>query len=152
MQSDPPPPPDPTVGSAASESSDAQQKTRPEKSSGHGMIENAGRIFGLSFLLAQGLVVILATHSADAPASIIPLDSQTSYQLYVTVDGRSLTRDETQKRYRLTTRDLTSLTPEGLRKIIRDCERSYYKNEPAYVRLHTQYNGGSKETWLWPES
>lgn len=86
------------------------------------------------------------------PATLLtPVMGATSYRLFVYANGQNLTTAEIQRRYRLETNGETTLTPEGLREVIRSHELREGSPPAVYVRLHTRQHGRQEEVWLWPE-
>lgn len=71
--------------------------------------------------------------------------------MHALVNGRPLTREGTVARYRLPISGISTLSPEGLKTIVRHRESSDYSGDQVYVRLHVRENGGSEVIWLWPE-
>jgi hypothetical protein len=110
------------------------------------------RIGGIVFIMLQ---VGLAVHLRLAPERefhLSPHEGLTRYRLFATVGTTSLSPDALERRYHLSRRGETALSPEQLRAIVRHCEKQHPHAQPAFVRLHTEHNGASEEIWLWPES
>jgi hypothetical protein len=97
-----------------------------------------------------------------------PNDYLVTFDLQVNARGRSLTKDEIARRYRL---DLSNRLGEGtkaklglsnveryvfedppqeLKDRIRRYEEKNGKKDSTQVRLVYQLDGGKEQTWLWP--
>jgi hypothetical protein len=101
-----------------------------------------------------GAVVIAGIASTRDPrgrVEVLPVHGGTSYELNVLVEGRSLGSSEVEGRYAVPFRGRTSLTPEGLRALVRARELAA-GDAAAFVRLHVHLGAGEEEVWLWPES
>lgn len=108
-------------------------------------------IAGIVFLAVQLFVAI--NHSAADPRWVhfTPYSGETAYRLNVTVGGRALTDTQVRRRYGVPFRGHTGLTPAALQQVIIARERSAGAGRETFVRMHTSWQGGPEEVWLWPQ-
>jgi hypothetical protein len=135
------------------------------------------RLSRLSLPIAVVVVVLLAQVGINVWQHLegearyfawAPNDYLVTFDLQVNARGRSLTKDEIARRYRL---DLSNRLGEGtkaklglsrveryvfedppqeLKDRIRRYEEKNGKKESTQVRLVYQLDGGKEQTWLWP--
>lgn len=107
---------------------------------------------GVAFLVVEAaLLGYLIAGTSERRVHLTPDEGHTNYQLHVFANGRFLTSAEVVQRYRLPIIGRTTLTPEGLRSVIRSYQRTHVAEAGAYVRLHARHNGGEEQVWLWPQ-
>jgi len=108
-------------------------------------------VAGLIIVLACSGILI-ARFAEDSPVFAPLPGGITAHEIHVTVDGEPLKADSIRKRYRLPVRGTTSLTPAGLRSIVRNREsRHTDAGTTTFVRLHLRRNAGAETIWLWPD-
>lgn len=110
-----------------------------------------GLLAGIVFLVLQGLLLGYSRFQEKPFAHFSTVGGYTSYRMFVTLDGRSLDPSQISERYKIPHRGRTSLTPDGLHAVIRGFETDEGNSDNIQVRLHTKYNAGSEEIWLWPQ-
>lgn len=104
-----------------------------------------------TFLLFQ---VVLLTYHRFSPGRLnrlTPFSGQTSYHVGGIVNDLPLRADDVRERYGLEARGIIAGNPDDLRKILSHRELRGDDEETVYLRLHTRYNGGPEEVWLWPQ-
>ena len=112
---------------------------------------NVRALLAMTFLTVQlGLVL----YSQTLPTRYFcwaPNDYETEYTLHVTVNGRPLTSQEIQQRYRKRQSYVFPNKPEHLIDIVRQYETTYGARDHAQVWLTYSLNGHEEKQWRWPE-
>jgi hypothetical protein len=113
--------------------------------------KDIGRMAGILLLVLQALLLGYVRFQEKPSIHLSTVGGYTSYRMFVTIDGRSLEPAQISDRYKIPHRGRTMLTPDGLHDVIRGFETDLGNSDLAQVRLHTKYNAGSEEIWLWPQ-
>lgn len=111
------------------------------------------RNFALAVLLgAQVIGIAAARFGPERYFCWAPYDEITRFELTVTIDGRRLSAEEIQARYRLPdpTRDNRSYA--NVIAVIAQFERTYGAADRARVEFRYRVNGGAPQQWHWPLS
>jgi hypothetical protein len=81
-----------------------------------------------------------------------PHDSQSEYEIDVSIAGRGLTRAETAARYRMPWGWRDPRAMEHVLRLVRQYEETYGRDENATVIIRYTTNGGPVQEWRWPGS
>ncbi len=106
----------------------------------------------LFLLLAQVMMIVFARFHPMRYYCWAPYDSQNEYEIQTELDGRSLSRDELEERYRLAP---TAVNPRAISQVtdvVSYVERVYHPDERARVIITYRTNGGPEQVWTWPQS
>ncbi len=118
---------------------------------------------GISILIIQLLFIATSRLGDTKYYCWAPHDDQNIYTISVIIDNKTLTREETNERYKL---DYTYYwTGEKLKWMniesrymgnvidkVRQYESTYGKHEGAKVKITYRKNGGNAQHWTWPEA
>ena len=81
-----------------------------------------------------------------------PYDAYTEYAVQVRGSEGWLRADEIARRYRIPISGRDNRSPEHIIQVFRQYESTYGLADPALeLRLSYRVNGGSEQTWSWPE-
>lgn len=80
-----------------------------------------------------------------------PYDQHTYYTVTVHVDGRMLSSEEVQRRYRYRSQAWEPRRIDNVFSIIRQYETTYGRADSAEVIVRYSTNGESERTWRWPQ-
>ena len=114
-------------------------------------VPSPARLIGLLVLALQVLGALALLVLEPRLFHLTPYAGATAYRLNVSIDGAALGDAQIQARYGLPFRGETSLTAEGIQRIILAREGGEKSGSPAVVRLHFSSQGGSEHIWLWPQ-
>ena len=79
-----------------------------------------------------------------------PFDIQAEYWVRVEIDGRGLTDEQVEERYRQPPVGIESHSIEHLQVLIEQYEQTYGRQDGAKVLMNYRINGGEMEQWRWP--
>ena len=106
---------------------------------------------GVLLLLAQVGMIVFARFHPMRYYCWAPYDSQNEYDIEAEIDGRPLTGDELEKRYRLKASAVNPRMINQVTDVISYVERVYYPDDGAQVTVTYRTNGGPEQRWTWPE-
>lgn len=110
---------------------------------------------GLGWRYQLGIALLLAQLGAVAYARFVPTryfawapnDYAVEYRIAATVDGRALTPQQVQARYRLDSQGLYEFPPQMLIDDLRGYERQYGERDHVRLRLTYRLDGHDLEHW-----
>ena len=76
-----------------------------------------------------------------------PYDMQTEYTLQVTVNGRELSPEEIQGRYRVSARGRDNRSYQHVIDVIEQTEQRYHPDDKTEARLTYRINGKQEQEW-----
>ena len=80
-----------------------------------------------------------------------PYDEITQFDISVTIDGRELSDDAVQRRYRLPHASRDNRSWAHVPAIIAHYERTWGRHDGAVAEYRFRVNGGVVRLWRWPE-
>lgn len=107
-------------------------------------------VVAVAILLFQLGATVYARFYPTRYFSSAPNDAITKYKIAVTIQGRHLTEDEIQKRYRFFKYGFDDRTPAHIFDIITQYETTYGKDEKANVVVDYKLNGKDQQSWQYP--
>ena len=105
---------------------------------------------GLAILAAQLVMVGVARVHPIRFYTWAPFDSQNEFRIQAIVDGRELSSEEVNQRYRKPKQGLSPRSIYEVVSTIEYVETHYRKNDPATVTVVYRTNGGPEQTWRFP--
>jgi len=106
------------------------------------------RVFiGILFLLLQVGSITYARFIPERFFSWAPYDSHTKFEVRVTIDGETLTTEETVARYQYKMKGWEQRSIYNIISLISQYEYTYSKNENAKVIMTYTTNGDEEKTW-----
>ena len=79
-----------------------------------------------------------------------PCDTQTAYELKVSIEDRELSPQEIRARYRRPAKGRDNRSPHHVMDIVRQYEETYGRGDDARVVMTYSVNGHPEEQWKWP--
>jgi hypothetical protein len=109
------------------------------------------RSAGIALLILQIVSVVHARFVPSRWLAWAPGDFAVWYRLQAHVNGRSLSSDEIEDRYRLPPEGVYENPAQNIIDIVKQRERTYGRNDQAEVVFVYRPNGGLPQEWRWPE-
>ncbi len=104
----------------------------------------------LLFLLAQVAAILYARLVPTRYFCWAPYDTQTSYSIQATLQGRPLTPAEIRRRYRRSPQGADNRSPQHVIDILQQVEQRLTPEQQATVHLTYRVNGKQEQHWQWP--
>lgn len=104
-------------------------------------------IIGLALLAFQIGAISYARFVPERYFCWAPFDMQTDYRLQVTVNGRRLSDDEIQRRYRRPSHGTDNRSSHHIMDIVAQAERRYHARECTEVIMTYRVNGKQEQRW-----
>lgn len=104
------------------------------------------------FFTTQLFLIVIGQLRETNYFNWVPYDEISLYEISVTVNGRELTEDEIQLRYRKHKFGRENRGLHNLISIVRQYETSYGIHDDSKIRINFLTNGYRKTTWSWPEN
>ncbi len=108
-------------------------------------------IVGLTFLSLQVISIVYAGFVPEKFFCWAPYDQHSYYEIKVEVDQHTLSREETDLRYRYRSKGWEPRSINNVISIVQQYEKTYGKNDEAKVVLTYESNGHPEQFWTWPE-
>lgn len=105
---------------------------------------------GIAFLLWQLGMIGYARFVPTRYFCWAPYDTQTAYELTVTIDGRELSPQEIRARYRRPAKGRDNRSPNHVMDVVRQYEQTYGRGDNGQVLMTYTVNGHPEEQWKWP--
>jgi hypothetical protein len=102
---------------------------------------------GLALLAFQLGAIVHARFVPSRYFCWAPFDMQTDYRLEVTVNGRTLSPAEVQRRYRRPMSGTDNRSYQHVIDIVEQAERRYHPDDRVEVRMTYRVNGGQERQW-----
>lgn len=105
---------------------------------------------GIAILLAQLVMIGVARVHPIRFYTWAPFDSQNDFSILSFVNGRELTAQEVNQRYR---KPKSGRSPRSIYEVystIEYVETHYHKGDQATVTVTYRTNGGPEQTWRFP--
>lgn len=107
-------------------------------------------VLGILFLLVQVASIIYARFIPERFFCWAPYDSQSKYEIKVTIDGKQLSEEEIKARYHYKANSWEERAIGNIFSYIKGYESTYGKNDNAKVLVKYATNGKPEETWTLP--
>lgn len=107
-------------------------------------------MIGAGFLVWQLAMIVNARFIDTKYFCWAPHDSQVQYELTVTINGRELSGEEIQNRYRKAKRGREVRAAGNVKNIIEQYEKTYGRNDRAQVVMKYKVNGIPQRDWVLP--
>jgi len=106
------------------------------------------RVFiGVIFLLLQVGSIAYARFIPERFFCWAPYDSHTKFEVVVTINGKTLTAEETVARYKYKMRGWEQRSIDNIFSLISQYERTYGKADNAQVTMKYSINGHEEKEW-----
>jgi hypothetical protein len=105
---------------------------------------------GAVFLLCQLGMIAYARFVPTRYFCWAPYDTQTAYELKVSIEDRELSPQEIRARYRRPAKGRDNRSPHHVMDIVRQYEETYGRGDDARVVMTYSVNGRPEEQWKWP--
>ena len=102
---------------------------------------------GILFLLLQVGSIAYARFIPERCFCWAPYDSHTKFQVFVTIDGKTLTTEETVARYKYKMKGWEQRSIDNIFSLISQYERTYGKADNAIVTMKYSTNGHEEKEW-----
>lgn len=106
-------------------------------------------IFIIAFIAVQIGSIIISRFSESKYFCWVPYDEISHYSISVTVNGKLLSADEIENRYRRKPNDRENRDIHNLISILSQYESTYGKEDKARVVLTYSTNGHEAKAWIW---
>ncbi len=104
-------------------------------------------VIGLIFLGLQMISIVYTRFIPERFFCWAPYDQHSSYKIEVTIDDKSLTRQEVRKRYRYYAEGWEQRSIYNIINLVRQYETTYGKEDNAEVRISYTINGYREGVW-----
>lgn len=105
---------------------------------------------GVAFLLLQLALVVRARFVDERFFCWAPFDEATRFETQVVIGGRTLSREETNRRYRHGSAGWENHSVHNVLRMIRQYESTYGRSDQAQVTVTYSINGHPSRIWTWP--
>ncbi|MBX7259141.1 MAG: hypothetical protein K1Y02_22455 [Candidatus Hydrogenedentes bacterium] len=105
---------------------------------------------GISILAAQIVMIGAARFGPMRYFCWAPYDSQNEYRIAVEIEGRSLSPEEIEKRYRIPAQSVNPRAIQEITDVVAHVEGVYRPGDKAEVQVRYRTNGGEERLWQWP--
>jgi hypothetical protein len=102
---------------------------------------------GLSLLAFQAGAIVYARFVPARYFCWAPFDMQTDYRLEVTVNGKKLSPNEIQRRYRRPARGTDNRSSQHVIDIVELAEQRYHPGDDTEVIMTYRVNGKQEQQW-----
>lgn len=102
---------------------------------------------GVIFLLLQAGSIAYARFIPERFFCWAPYDSHIKFEVFVTIDGKKLTSEETIARYKYKMRGWEQRSIDNIFSLISQYERTYGKADNAQVLMIYSINGHEEKEW-----
>lgn len=102
---------------------------------------------GILFLSLQFASIVYARFIPERFFCWAPYDSHTLFEVFVTIDGRTLSLQETEKRYGYKMKGWEQRSIDNVFSLIKQYERTYGKDDHAEVKVIYSTNGHPEKEW-----
>ncbi|NRA94376.1 MAG: hypothetical protein HRU26_17200 [Psychroserpens sp.] len=104
---------------------------------------------GILFLLIQVGMIAYARFIPERFFCWAPYDEHTNFKVTVTIDGRQLSPEETQARYKYKMQGWEQRSIYNIKSLISQYERTYGKDDDAEVLMKYTKNGHPEQQWTY---
>jgi hypothetical protein len=104
-------------------------------------------IIGILFISIQLASIIYARFIPERFFCWAPYDSHTLFEVFVTIDSKTLSQQETEKRYGYKMKGWEQRSIHNIFSLVKQYERTYGKKDNASVIIIYSTNGHPKKTW-----
>ncbi len=106
------------------------------------------RVFiGILFLLLQVGLISYARFIPERFFCWAPYDTHVKFEVFVTIDGKTLTTEETVARYKYKMKGWEQRSIDNIFSLISQYERTYGKEDNAQVIMRYSKNGHEEKEW-----
>lgn len=106
------------------------------------------RVFiGILFLFLQIGGIVYARFIPERFFCWAPYDQHTKFQVFVTIDGKTLSSDETETRYKYKMKGWEQRSIHNIFSLISQYENTYGKGDNAHVTMIYSINGHEEKEW-----
>ena len=108
---------------------------------------NKNFIIGFLFIFIQIVSIAYARIIPERFFCWAPYDEQTYYEVFVEIDGKTLTKKEIEFRYHYKSVGYEPRAIHNIFNIINQYESTYGKNDKAIVNVKYSINGHEEKLW-----
>ncbi|WP_298904401.1 hypothetical protein [uncultured Psychroserpens sp.] len=105
--------------------------------------------FGILFLLLQVGAVVHARFIPERFFCWAPYDSHTKFETFVTINGKTLSQQEAEARYRYKMKGWEQRSIDNIFSLISQYEDTYGKTDNAQVIVKYSTNGHDEKEWIY---
>ena len=102
---------------------------------------------GVLFILLQVGSIVYARFIPERFFCWAPYDSHTKFEVFVTIDGKTLSSEETVARYKYKMNGWEQRSIDNIFSLISQYERTYGKTDNAQVVMNYSINGHEEKEW-----
>ncbi|WP_299271790.1 hypothetical protein [uncultured Psychroserpens sp.] len=105
--------------------------------------------FGILFLLLQVGAVVHARFIPERFFCWAPYDSHTKFETFVTINGKTLSQQEAEARYKYKMKGWEQRSIDNIFSLISQYEDTYGKTDNAQVIVKYSTNGHEEQEWIY---
>ncbi|MFK7782288.1 hypothetical protein [Psychroserpens sp.] len=106
------------------------------------------RVFiGILFLLLQVGSIAYARFIPERFFCWAPYDQHTKFQVFVSIEGKTLSSEETEARYKYKMKGWEQRSIHNIFSLISQYERTYGRHDNAQVKMIYSTNGHEEKEW-----
>lgn len=103
---------------------------------------------GILFLLLQVGSIVYARFIPERFFCWAPYDSHTLFEVFVTIDGKTLSQQDAEARYNYKMKGWEQRSIDNIISLISQYERTYGKDDNAKVIMLYSINGHEEQKWI----
>jgi len=105
-------------------------------------------LVGILFLLLQVGSIVYARYIPERFFCWAPYDQHTKFQVFVTIDGQTLSSDESKARYKYKMKGWEQRSIHNIFSLISQYEQTYGLDDNAQVKMIYSTNGNDEQEWI----